>query len=43
VKDKNWDGYLFSEYEGKDKAVPGYASDQLRRQHVMLKRCLGEA
>jgi sugar phosphate isomerase/epimerase len=43
LKDKNWDGYLLSEYEGKDKAVPGYASDQLRRQHVMMKRCLGEA
>jgi sugar phosphate isomerase/epimerase len=43
MKDKNWDGYLLSEYEGKDKAVPGYASDQLRRQHVMMKRYLGEA
>ncbi len=38
-----WEGYLLSEYEGKNKDVPGYASDQLRRQHVMLKRLLGEA
>lgn len=38
-----WEGYLLSEYEGQNKDVPGYASDQLRRQHVMMKRYLGEA
>jgi hypothetical protein len=38
-----WEGYLLSEYEGQNKDVPGYASDQLRRQHVMMKRLLGEA
>lgn len=37
-----WDGYLLSEYEGPKKDVPGYASDQLRRQHIMMKRLLGE-
>lgn len=37
-----WEGYLLSEYEGRNKDVPGYASDQLRRQHVMMKRLLGE-
>lgn len=37
-----WEGYLLSEYEGRNKDVPGHASDQLRRQHVMMKRYLGE-
>ncbi len=38
-----WEGYLLSEYEGRDKEVLGFASDQLRRQHVMMRRYLGEA
>jgi len=38
-----WGGYLLSEYEGENKDVPGYSSDQIRKQHVMLKRLLGEA
>ncbi|MEJ2759170.1 MAG: hypothetical protein P8046_11875, partial [Anaerolineales bacterium] len=38
----NWDGYLLSEYEGPNKDVTGYVSDQLRRQHIMMKRLLGE-
>jgi sugar phosphate isomerase/epimerase len=38
----NWDGYLISEYEGPWKNEPGYAVDQVRKQHVMLKRLLGE-
>lgn len=38
----HWDGYLLSEYEGPNKDVPGYSSDQLRKHHVMLKRLLGE-
>lgn len=37
-----WDGYLLSEYEGKNKDVPGYSSGQLRRQHILMKRLLGE-
>ncbi|MEJ2129798.1 MAG: TIM barrel protein [Woeseiaceae bacterium] len=37
-----WDGYLLSEYEGPKETL-GHASDQLRRQHVMMKRLLGEA
>lgn len=40
--EQNWNGYLLSEYEGP-KEVLGHASDQLRRQHVMMKRLLGEA
>jgi hypothetical protein len=40
--DHKWDGYLLSEYEGKNKNVPGYPNEQARRQHVMLKRLLGE-
>ena len=38
----NWDGYMLSEYEGADKDKPGFVSDQLRRQHIMMKRILGE-
>jgi hypothetical protein len=38
-----WDGCMLSEYEGSNKDVPGYVSDQLRKQHVMMKRLLGEA
>jgi len=37
-----WDGYLLSEYEGPHKDVPGYSSGQLRRQHILMKRLLGE-
>jgi hypothetical protein len=37
-----WDGYLLSEYEGPNKEIPGYTSGQLRRQHIMMKRLLGE-
>jgi len=37
-----WNGYLLSEYEGPNSKVPGYTSDQIRRQHVMMKRLLGE-
>jgi sugar phosphate isomerase/epimerase len=36
-----WDGYMLSEYEGPRDLF--LASDQLRRQHVMMKRLLGEA
>lgn len=38
----NWGGYLLSEYEGAKSSVPGHTSKQIRRQHVMLKRLLGE-
>lgn len=37
-----WDGYLLSEYEGEGKEEVGHSSDQLRRQHVMMRRLLGE-
>ncbi len=37
-----WDGYLLSEYEGPYREEPGYSSDQLRKQHIMMKRLLGE-
>ena len=40
--DQKWEGYLLSEYEGQKKEEPGYASDQIRKQHVMMKRLLGE-
>lgn len=39
---EKWDGCLLSEYEGKHKEVPGYTSDQLRKQHVMMRQLLGE-
>ena len=41
LQEQGWDGYLLSEYEGP-KDVLGHASDQLRRQHVMMRRLLGE-
>ncbi len=39
----NWDGYLLSEYEGTDRGVGSGSFDAVRKQHVMLKRLLGEA
>lgn len=42
MQKQGWNGFLLSEYEGKNREVPGYASDQLRRQHVMMRRLLGE-
>ena len=42
-KNNNWDGYLLSEYEGADKYEPGYEVGQtLRKQHIMLKRYIGD-
>ena len=35
-----WDGYMLSEYEGPHADVPGYTSEQIKRQHVMMKRLL---
>jgi sugar phosphate isomerase/epimerase len=41
--DHNWDGYLLSEYEGSDKYDQGYEVGQtLRKQHIMMKRILGD-
>ncbi len=41
--DNKYDGYMLSEYEGEDhNEIPGYVPDQLRRQHLMMKRYLGE-
>ena len=43
MKEHNWDGFLLSEYEGRDKYDPGYEVGQtLRRHHIMLKRYLGD-
>ena len=33
--EKNWDGYMLSEYEGPRMDEPGFVSEQIRRQHVM--------
>jgi hypothetical protein len=41
MNQNNWEGYLLSEYEGQNKSEPGYASNQLRKQHIMLSRLLG--
>lgn len=43
LREQNWQGYLLSEYEGEGKDIIGHSSDQLRRQHVMMKRYLREA
>jgi sugar phosphate isomerase/epimerase len=42
MREQHWQGYLLSEYEGEGKDIIGHSSDQLRRQHVMMKRYLGE-
>jgi hypothetical protein len=42
MREQKWQGYMLSEYEGDNKDVIGHSSDQLRRQHVMMKRYLGE-
>lgn len=39
--DNDWDGYLVSEYEGRRKDEPDFLYDQLRRQHIMIKRIIG--
>ncbi len=41
MKEHKWNGYLLSEYEGSDKGTGG-AFAAVRKQHVMLKRLLGE-
>lgn len=41
LKKHNWNGYMMSEYEGPDRATGGgFAA--VRKQHVLLKRLLGE-
>lgn len=42
LQEEGWDGYMLSEYEGPDKDKRGFVSDQLRRQHIMMRRMLGE-
>lgn len=39
--DQGWNGNLVSEYEGPRRDEPEYLGDQLRRQHIMMKRILG--
>lgn len=42
LMEQGWDGYMLSEYEGPGKDQPGFVSEQLRRQHIMMRRILGE-
>ena len=42
LMEHQWDGFMVSEYEGPKKDVTGYAVDQVRKHHVMMKRILGE-
>ncbi|RRK33934.1 sugar phosphate isomerase/epimerase [Schaedlerella arabinosiphila] len=43
MKQQGWDGYLLSEYEGRDKYDLGYEVGQtLRKHHILLKDCLGD-
>lgn len=39
--DNGWSSYLISEYEGPKKEDPDVVPEQLRRQHIMMKRVLG--
>ncbi len=42
LEENGYSGYILSEYEGPHKDEPGYVSEQLRRQHIMMRRLLGE-
>lgn len=42
LTDHGYNGYILSEYEGPHKDEPGFVSEQLRRQHIMMRRLLGE-
>ncbi|MDH4460955.1 MAG: TIM barrel protein [Flectobacillus sp.] len=42
LKDNNWGGYMLSEYEGKNKDLAGYATDQVRKHHVMMNNFLSK-
>ncbi|MBO6093347.1 MAG: sugar phosphate isomerase/epimerase [Oscillospiraceae bacterium] len=43
LQEHDWNGYMLSEYEGADKYDDGYEVGQtLRKQHIMLKRLLGD-
>lgn len=39
--DGGYNGFMVSEYEGRHKDEPGFVSEQLKRQHIMMKRILG--
>lgn len=39
--DNGWGSYIVSEYEGPKKEDPEFVPDQLRRQHILMKRILG--
>jgi len=41
LRKHNWNGYMLSEYEGTDRNTGG-GFTAVRKQHVMLKRLLGE-
>ena len=42
LAEREWDGYLLSEYESGDKYQPGYEVGQtLRKQHIMMANILG--
>ena len=43
LMENGWDGYLISEYEGRDKYDPGYeVTLQLRKHHILMKNHLGD-
>lgn len=42
LSENGYDGYMLSEYEGPHKNEPGYVSEQLKRQHLMMRRILKE-
>lgn len=42
LAEHQWDGYMLSEYEGPHAGTPGYTSEQIKRQHVMMKRLLAK-
>jgi sugar phosphate isomerase/epimerase len=41
LKENGYDGYMLSEFEAPSNVTFGLASDQIRRQHIMMKKLLG--
>ncbi len=42
MEENGYNGYVLSEYEGPHKDETGYVSEQLKRQHIMMRRILKE-
>ena len=41
IRDSGWDGYLLSEYEGKNHNDINHCITQVRRHQLFMKKILG--